>query len=99
MRIEKGMLVSTDYIWYVVVEIINYNGKGMVRCICDNANNIYTWDFDQITHHLSLKEIGSHGWANFNETKERLSKDLRERPIPFEVIVEVLSGKHDDRWN
>ena len=97
MFLEKGMLISKDGWWYVVVKI-RYDQKYKqiwVYCICDNANNVYSIEPNSIKNYLTLKEIGNLG---FDESPlNRLPKDLKERNIPYDVILEVLTGVHDHR--
>lgn len=91
VTLEKGSIVSDDYWWYVVVE---QSGAGF-NCICDNANNVYYITTESIHSYMTLKEIGLVGW---DRIPDRIPDGLRERGIPYEVIVEVLSGVHDDRF-
>lgn len=97
IRLEKGMLISPDDRWYVLVSI-DYeikDGKIMLGCICDYANNVYHWDIKRIHSCMSLKEI--------NDMRQiTVIKPVTEfefvREVPYSVIVEVLSGEHDDRF-
>jgi hypothetical protein len=97
MKIEKGMIVSADTCWYVVVEqvFIEDTGKTYVNCICDNANNIYAFEPNEIHSYMTLKEVGNLGW---DKPDREIHEHLKGREIPYRVIVEVLSGKHDDRF-
>jgi len=59
VSLEKGMLISTDICWYVVV-CIGFNSdnkKEYIRCVCDNANNIYSFELEEIHSYLTLKEV------------------------------------------
>ena len=89
--ITKGSCVMSCGIWYVVVNVL----EDSVDCICDHANNIHNWTSANIEHVATLKEIGNLGW----ETPEDLIEPISRREIPYDVIVEVLSGRHDDRFD
>jgi len=95
MILEKGMIISTDNWWYVVVNVFYEDGKTYLNCICDNANNVYTWDASAVHTYMTLKEIANKPWDGFDRI---ISDDLRNRPIPYMVIVEVLAGRHDKRF-
>jgi len=95
MKLEKGMLVSLDGIWYVVV-LVRYDsvrGETILYCICDNANNTYSWSVNKIDSYLTLKEIGNLGYG------EPERGVLCDREIPYDVITEVLAGRHDNRFD
>jgi hypothetical protein len=100
VKIDKGMLISSDTCWYVVVEFgVAKDGKLAMNCICDHANNIYQWNLPEIHSYMTLKEVGALGWR---KPEREIHEHVRGREIPYDVIVEVLSGKHDDRfehWN
>ena len=95
MRIQKGMIISTDNFWYVVVNTKWDAEKKelLFECICDNANNRYSFSAPEVHAYMTLEEIGQNDWVK----PER--KLLKDRKIPHDVIVEVLSGKHDDRFD
>lgn len=97
MDLEKGMIVRpyNEAWWYIVVRF-KYDVVKKVTyldCICDNANNRYRWNIENIEEYLTLKEIGNISWG-WPEREIRLDKEL-----PFQVITEVLSGRHDDRFS
>lgn len=98
MKIEKGMIISADTCWYVVVEQLfrKYNGKTYIHCICDNANNIYSFEPSEVHSYMTLKEVGNLG---FSRPDREMPEHLKNREIPYDVIVEVLSGKHDNRFS
>lgn len=79
MRLEKGCYFAVDGCYYVLVyPYYSFKTKALkLFCICDNANNIYSWDLDDI----------------------RPPAVLRDRKVPFDVIVEVLRGQHDHRFD
>lgn len=87
MKLEKGMLITVDGWWYVAISFDYDIGTrvGRVWCVCDNANNIYDWDLGHVTHYMTLHDV----------SEEKRSPIDRE--IPHDVIVEVLSGRHDSR--
>jgi hypothetical protein len=95
MKLEKGMIVAVDGIWYVVVLVrfCSERKKTYLYCICDNANNIYDFSVQDVDSYMTLKEIGKLGYG------EPDRDILRNREIPYQVITEVLSGIHDDRFN
>lgn len=87
MVVEKGSLVYTIGWFFVVVKETR---KGF-NCICDNANNIYYWEYDQsVVIPLSfLKQ---------RQDVKLLCENLK-REIPWDVIQEVLDGEHNGRFN
>ena len=99
MKLEKGMLVSEGGWWFVVVNI-RYTPKVntlILECICDNANNVYGWAANEVKDYLNLKEIAnlSYNWPERYEWNH----EMRSREIPYEVITEVILGRHDDRFS
>lgn len=95
MFIEKGMIISDDSCWYVVVKAKwDIEKKSLsFYCICDNANNIYNIHGSYIHSYMTIREIGNLEW------KAPDRKIWLDREIPHEIIVEVLSGKHDNRFD
>jgi hypothetical protein len=93
MNIQKGMMVSPGDFWYVVVNTTVANGVLGFDCICDHANNIYYFNHSEIIHYISLSDI-----ADGIAENPSIPDDLAKRGIPYQVIVEVLSGKHDSRF-
>lgn len=93
MQFPKGSIVSPDFVWYVVVKQVG----DRLYCICDNANNIYGWEVKDIRNYLTLEEVGRMDWEG--HPREIEDDYLARRPIPYSVIVEVLSGRHDNRFN
>jgi hypothetical protein len=98
-RLQKGMLVSADNWWYIVVDIVyNYNDQRVsFLCICDNANNRYTFDEKDIIAHLTLTEL--HMAANGYWPNRDFPNGLKTRDIPLSVVAEVLCGREDDRFS
>lgn len=96
MKIEKGMIVSVDDVWYVVVMAVydKEHKTTYLYCICDHANNIHVWPVNNVHSYMSLKEIGNLDWEDVG----RVMYDLQDREIPYQVITEVLAGRHDDRF-
>lgn len=77
MKLEKGMIVSPDSCWYIVVEaIVHPTEKINFHCICDHANNIHSWPLDSIHSYMTLKEIGNLGWG---KPEREIDKVLRDR--------------------
>lgn len=100
MKLQKGMIVSPGSIeWYIVSEITFdvKTKKTNLYCICDCANNIYSWEADSVQHYLSTQEIARFGWDSW--PKREFPKHLKERGIPHDVISETLLGKHSDRFD
>lgn len=105
-RIEKGTVIGTDW-YFVVVEAVVQGDQLYLHCICDNANNVYSFeirdllDDDECLILSPLKAIEIEGWG----AEYTLSDGDREiytrigRSIPVDVIAEVLAGKHDDRFS
>lgn len=92
-KYEKGSCVFIDGWWFVVV----YDDGHHIRCICDNANNSYTWNHNDVIFSLNTKEsvlLGSGGVYNGYLPKQQIP----DRKIPVDVIAEVLVGLHDHRW-
>jgi hypothetical protein len=96
MKLERGMLISTDNWWYVVVDVVFVKGKTWLYCICDNANNRYAWEAAEVMAYITKDELKN--WSYMGREKE-LPEDLEKRAIPYDVITEVLLGKHDDRFS
>lgn len=96
MKIQKGMLISNDNCWYVVVEaVIAKSGKAHFHCICDHANNIHSIEFEEVHTHLNLEEVTNLGW---DDSRHELPNELKNRDIPYQVMLEVLNGEHDERF-
>jgi len=99
MKLEKGMLISIGDWWYVLVEVMVKYEKVFLHCICDNANNIYSFEPHEIKAFMSLKEIGYYNWEIPERLKQLIHSHLIARGIPYDVITEVLTGQHDDRFS
>ncbi len=107
-KIEKGSVIGYD-LFFVVVEAIIENNDLFISCICDNANNIYSFKIDNILKTdqphkwivLSPKkavEVESWGGLMSLDEEDQVIFEKISRPIPLDVIAEVLAGKHDDRF-
>jgi len=103
-RIEKGSVLGDDW-FFVVVSTHLHDGELYVYCLCDNANNIYSFTLTEIIRDnwlvLSPKKamhIYSYGLSELTEEDENLFLKI-DRKIPADVIAEVLSGQEDDRFN
>lgn len=107
-RIEKGSVIGHDW-YYVVVSTHIQDGKMYLYCLCDNANNIYSFTIDEIltesTPHKWLvlsprkaMNIHSYGLSGLTEEDEELYRKIN-RTIPADVIAEVLCGQEDDRFD
>lgn len=91
------MLITDDFVWYVLVNVVWLNNKIYLQCICDHANNQHTLDLDENIHsYMSLEEIGNSGW----EMPKRIlnHEHMKDREIPFKVVSEVILGRHDERF-
>lgn len=98
-KLEKGSCIFYQDLWYVLVEAITDGTQVWLHCICDNANNIYSWVPDKDMIFLTPKE--SLQLSNYRWLPDRYddAEHLHQREIPVEVIAEVLSGLHDDRFS
>ena len=87
MRVKKGTIVTkTDVMNYVVVHVsVDPDGGAGVHCICDNANNIYFLTMKQLSEGVLFDP------KDFDSYEKRYSQTM-------EVVGEVLSGQHDDRF-
>ncbi len=93
----RGGIVSVGpLIWYVIVNVVYNQDKNEVnlQCICDHANNTFTWSTKDCEHIFSPKQITDISWGISNG----LAELAKEREIPYEIIQEVMSGRHDDRF-
>lgn len=97
MKIEKGMLIGSEGQWFVVVEALWRDGALVFHCICDNANNIHAIKAGEVEAYLELREVGDWGFAT--GTTERLPDAYFDRKFPHDVMIEVLSGRHDHRFD
>lgn len=104
MKLEKGTVIGWNW-YYVVVE----STPTGVNCICDNANNTYHFEFDEISNTEAphpwivippKKALLIHGWGRRDllSEEEEIVFDKINRDIPVEVIASVLVGIHDDRF-
>ncbi len=98
MILNKGDCVLIGNWWYVVVKDL----ENKFSCVCDNANNSYVWDKDEIEFHLSARDaVHAHAYGLTFHLPKDISESLEERiinrEIPVDVIAEALVGLHDDR--
>lgn len=98
--LQKGMLLGVSGWWFVLVEAVYYDGMLRLHCICDNANNIYSHAPDEVDTFLTLTEVGNvnWGWPDELDLYEGKYTQYRRREIPYDVVAEVLTGRHDDRF-
>lgn len=103
-RIEKGSVIGQD-MFYVIVSTHLHDGKFYLYCLCDNANNIYSFTIDEVLGDdwlvLSPRkamQIYSFGVSGLTKKDEELWHKIK-REIPADVIAEILSGQEDDRFN
>jgi hypothetical protein len=102
MKYEKGSVVWYQGIFYVVVSVVTKNIETYVNCVCDNANNIYAFKTTELRDSVVLcvrdvVQYQSFGTADDMELWDKLMNI--GRPIPINVIAEVLVGLHDDRFD
>lgn len=93
-KISKGMLVGDQGWWFVVVNAVWDESKLWLQCICDNANNVYSFEPHEVDVMVSLEALGNNGWEMV-----QVPEAYRDREFPYGVVTEVLSGRHDDRWD
>lgn len=97
MILEKGMLLSVaSGEWYIFISAQVTKDLVYLNCICDHANNVFSFEPDEIVDYLSLREISDIEWAGL---PGRIRKIMQKRPIPHDVIVEALAGRHDRRFD
>lgn len=97
MKLEKGGLIWIEpTCWYVIVNIhLREKNRVTLDCICDNANNIYGWDAEEVSYVMTPRQCSDTNW---DQWPDNIPDRYKERGIPWNVIVEVLSGKHDERF-
>lgn len=97
MLLEKGGLIFVTGGWFIIVNIRLIKGEIIFDCICDNANNIYSHQAKEVDYAANLKEINQYSFTS--GASDKFNEICQERKIPYEVIVEVLAGGHDDRFD
>jgi hypothetical protein len=100
MEIQKGMIISPGDWWFVVVEAY-YDLKEKelyLCCICDNANNREIYAASQVMHYMTKNELGLY-LADYTPNRHGLRNFIKERKVPHDVIMEVLLGNHDNRFD
>lgn len=93
MILKKGTVFASPYgaNWCVLVHIILRDGKIYACCICDYANNIEVFEIEEATIIVPIENFDCF-------LKTNLPEYLKTRKIPYKVVVEVLSGEHDNRF-
>lgn len=100
-ELSKGSIIFVDNWWFVVVE----QDENDLYCICDNANNIYSFKLEEPKFVATAKQaMTMRGWGYaIHDADEEFNDKLIElnskRSIPAEVIAEVLAGCHDNRFD
>lgn len=97
-KMKKGDVILHSGWYYVVI----FDRGTSVDCVCDNANNAYNWDKNELlTVHMTARqavEINCFGFCGqLSEADEELCREVN-RPIPIDVIAEALVGLHDHRF-
>ena len=98
-NIEKGSCIYSRGWWHVVVHtaLNTKNGKVSFLSICDNANNQYDINPEDIDFVLSAHDAFKQaGWGYTGN--DELQEILEKRNLPLDVVGEVLTGNHDDRF-
>ena len=97
--ITKGGIIFESAWWYVIVNVkLSHDGRVLIDCICDNANNIYCIEIKNIDFIATASEAMYA--VNFSGCGDEKIRTLHhKRPIPVDVIAEVLSGIHDKRFS
>lgn len=107
--IAKGSIIFFESRFYVVVSYEKYKEVLYINCICDNANNQYSWTLKSIVcdpDHLiinaffamQLHMFRSGYFLDEHDASLLESGKALDRGIPVEVIAEVLAGCHDSRF-
>lgn len=104
-RIEKGSVIGRE-MFYVVVSTHVHSDKLFLYCLCDNANNIYSFEINEILNEdwLVFSPKTAMGIYSYGHSGDLTEKDYdmfykMDRPIPADVIAEVLSGQEDHRFD
>ena len=95
-KLEKGMVAYHCGIFHVVVEVM-LTGDGVeLFCICDHANNIFSFNVSDFADRANSRLIERTDITALEATGA--AADLG-REIPWDVIGEVLLGRHDHRFD
>lgn len=100
-KVNKGSTIFYQAWWYVVVSVAMVDGKILFECICDNANNTYSWSPDKDMLILSPEQamyLHSYRQEPLWFDEHSAAEDAKRREIPVDVIAEVLAGLHDHRF-
>jgi hypothetical protein len=95
---QKGDVILVGVTFYVV---IGTRGE-YIDCICDSANNRYSWEKADIRVHITaLQAVEAATYGTPSEINEDDSKMLHstDREIPVLVIAQALVGLHDGRFD
>lgn len=82
--LTKGSVLLVAGILYVLVEVRAKGTEVYLYCICDHANNIFSWELREVDLIISAKDLSTTTFI--------------ERPCPWDVVCEVLLGEHDNRF-
>lgn len=94
-KLSRGCIAMVDGIWYIVVDVVvESDGKISVDCICDHANNRFTWEAETLDVVASPEQVlaykNQYGW-----TPEYLELAFKYRDIPYGIMWEVQNGDKD----
>lgn len=107
--LQKGSVLTLEGWFYVVIRVafLPTIKQFKIQCICDNANNRYSFSIDELISQPNFILMSAKTAVHYSEwgapaemSNEQLSflKNL-EREIPLNVIAEALSGIHDHRFD
>lgn len=91
MTMQKGEMLWVDGCWYIVVE----KSGEHYHCICDHANNIYSWKFEDAQHYATKEDIND---STYGQYREGMSEVFHHRSVPWEELYLTLAGKYDHRF-
>jgi hypothetical protein len=94
--LERGSIVMVWGIWHVVIEVVlEEDGRVLLNCVCDHANNRFTFGVNEVDVLIDKRGLLA---INYGNLRDDLQKAVNERPIPYDVICEVLCGSQDDHF-
>jgi len=91
MKLRKGELLWVDGVWYIVIE----KSGEHYHCICDHANNIHSWKFEDAQYYATKEDIIG---TTYGRWREGMYEVFAKRPIPWEEIALALMGDYDQRF-